>query len=116
VIPAFRPDALLGIATPGWIGEVERLERSCGFEISDYRSFIRAIEDRRRFFRSLGATATDHAVMEPFTERLSDEVAERLFQAALRRTSEAADQRRFEGHMLMEMARMSTEDGMVMQL
>jgi glucuronate isomerase len=116
VIPTFRPDALFRIAAPGWPGEVQKLELACGYEISSYSSFVRALEERRRFFRSLGATSTDHAVVEPHTEHLSEQAVELLFQRALRGASEDADQRRFEGHMLIEMARMSTEDGMVMQL
>lgn len=116
VIPCFRPDAVFRIALPGWRGEVEALSRASGVEVSGYAPFIRALEERRAFFRSLGATATDHAVLEPYTERLPDAEAEGLFQRALRREATAEDQRRFEAHMLMEMARMSCEDGMVMQI
>jgi glucuronate isomerase len=64
----------------------------------------------------MGATATDHAVVEPYTERLRAEEADALFQRALGGNATAADQQRFEAHMLMEMARMSTRDGLVMQL
>ena len=77
---------------------------------------IRDSAGRRAFFRTLGATATDHAVVEPFTARLPDDEAERLFQSARAGRATAEDQRRFEGHMLMEMARLSLEDGLVMQL
>ncbi|HEX6925223.1 MAG TPA: glucuronate isomerase [Longimicrobiaceae bacterium] len=116
VIPCFRPDAVLRISLPGWRAEIEKLSEVCGYEVADYRSFIRALEDRRTYFRSLGATATDHAVLEPYTERLPDAEADTLFQRALRGQATEEDQRRFEAHMLMEMARMSTEDGMVMQI
>lgn len=116
VIPTFRPDALLQIASPAWRFELEKLSVAQGDQISDYAGFIRAIQDRRRFFRSMGATATDHAVEEPFTERLPDEVAARLFETALSGHAHAAEQRIFDAHMLMEMARMSCEDGLVMQL
>lgn len=110
VIPTFRPDALFRIALPGWPAELEKLGAS------DYAGFVRAIEERRAFFRSLGATATDHAVLEPYTERLPDHYVESLFRKAVEGEATAADQRRFEAHMLMEMARLSVEDGMVMQL
>jgi glucuronate isomerase len=116
VVPAFRPDAVLRIAAPGWRAEVAALARAAGTEIGGYASFIRALEERRAFFRSMGATSTDHAVLEPYTERLPDAEAEALFARALTGDATAADQARFEAHMLMEMARMSTEDGMVMQL
>ena len=116
VVPTFRPDALFRIARPDWPGEMAKLEAAVGFEVGDYRAFVRALEDRRAFFQSRGATATDHAVVEPYTERLPDAEAERLFAAARAGTATATDQKRFEAHLLMEMARMSTEDGLVMQL
>ena len=116
VIPTFRPDAVFRIAAPEWKAEIEALARVEGVEINGYRAFIDALENRRSYFRSLGATATDHAVLEPYAERLSDVAAESLFAAALAGSATNEDQRAFEAHMLMESARMSVEDGMVMQL
>jgi glucuronate isomerase len=116
VLPAFRPDAVFRISTPIWAAEIEELAQATGFAVGDYASFIRALEERRAFFRSLGATSTDHAVVEPYTERISDQEADALFQKARRGEAMEADQARFEAHMLMEMARMSSEDGMVMQI
>jgi glucuronate isomerase len=116
VIPGFRPDALLRLSRPDLQAELTSLIRTWGAPISDYETFVRALEDRRGFFRSLGACSTDHAVLEPRAERLTDEDAERLFQKARRGEATMVDERRFEAHMLMEFARMSAEDGMVMQL
>ncbi len=116
VIPTFRPDALFHIADPGWPARLEDLEGACGYGIRDYDAFVRALEDRRTFFRSMGATATDHAVVQPRVTGTSREAAARAFAAALEGRADAEDQRRFEGWMLMEMARMSADDGMVMQL
>jgi glucuronate isomerase len=116
VIPCFRPDAVFQIAQPGWAGEIAELGRASGKEIAGFTGFVRALEERRTFFKSMGATATDHAVLQPYTEQLSDQAAERLFQRALSGECTAEDQRVFEAHMLMESARMSTEDGMVMQI
>src|SRR5687768_14831263 len=116
VIPTFRPDAAFKIAAPEWRGELAALERLHESRIGDYAEFARALEGRRAFFRSLGATATDHGVTEPYTTRLAADAAAELFARALSGTASDADQREFEGHMLVEMARMSCEDGMVMQL
>jgi glucuronate isomerase len=116
VIPTFRPDAAFRIAAPGWAGELAALGRAAGMDVGDYAGFVAALEARRAHFRELDATATDHAVLVPYTERLPDAEAERLFQRAREGEATAADQGRFEAHMLMEMARMSTEDGLVMQL
>ena len=116
VIPAFRPDALFRISLPGWAGEVEKLASVSGVPVNHYEGFIDAIEQRRKFFRKMGATSTDHAVLEPYTERLPESEAERIFHRAMDGEATAVDQRRFEAHMLMEMARMSLDDGMVMQI
>jgi glucuronate isomerase len=116
VIPTFRPDAAFKIASAEWQAELAALERLHGSRIGDYAEFARALEGRRAFFRSLGATATDHGVTEPYTTRLNTDDAEELFARALSGTASEADQRELEAHMLVEMARMSTEDGMVMQL
>lgn len=102
VIPTFRPDALF--KTPALGG------------VHDYASFVRMLAERRKYFKQLGATATDHGVLEPYTERLGDDEAERLFQKARRGEATAEDERRFTAHLLMEMARMSLDDGLVMQI
>ena len=116
VIPCFRPDAVFKIAAPGWPAELDALGREHGAPLVDYAEFVRALEDRRTFFKRLGATATDHAVLEPYTTWLSPDDAEVLFQQARQGESSRADERRFEAHLLMEMARMSLEDGLVMQI
>jgi glucuronate isomerase len=116
VIPTFRPDAVFRIAAPEWGAEVEALGRLHGESVDGYAVLLRALAGRRAHFRSFGATSTDHAVLQPYTERLTDDEAERLVQKALQGSATLADQHRFEAHMLMEMARMSTEDGLVMQL
>ena len=85
-------------------------------EVVDYKSFIRALEQRRDFFKSMGATATDHAALTPATTELSPLEADSIFQRALKRQLEYADPARFTAHMLMKMASMSIDDGLVMQL
>ena len=81
-----------------------------------YRTYIQALENRRTFFKDRGATATDHAVLTPFTAELSEKDADAILRAALKGSLAPGDVARFTGHMLMEMARMSIEDGLVMQL
>jgi glucuronate isomerase len=116
VIPTFRPDALFRIASPGWVTALDALGRVDGEPVRDYLGFVRALADRRAYFKSLGATATDHAVLEPVTGALEGEEAERLFHLACQRDVTAADERRFTAHLLMEMARLSLEDGLTMQI
>ncbi len=116
VIPTFRPDALFRIASPLWSAELERLGRVAGAAIGSYSDLVNVLARRRAEFKAMGATATDHAVVVPRTERLEDAEAERLFAKALRGAATEDDQSRFEAHLLMEMARISVDDGLVMQL
>jgi glucuronate isomerase len=117
VIPCFRPDTLFRIAQPeAWAKELRALESASGMSIGSQADLIAALADRRRFFASMGATATDHGVLEPYTIAMSAEEAERLFVRAKNGEATVAEQREYEGHMLMEMARLSVADGLVMQL
>jgi glucuronate isomerase len=106
VIPTFRPDAQFKISSP----EFDALGAS------DYSGLVRALAERRAYFKQLGATATDHAVLEPYTAALPVEEAERLFQRGRRGEATLDDERRFTAHLLMDMARLSLADGLVMQI
>ena len=114
--PTFRPDAVVNLDTSGWKQNIEALSQVSGISVTDYDSFIEALEQRRTFFKEMGATATDHAVLTPHTEALSQAEADTIFQHALQGKSTQAEARQFTGHMLIELARMSTEDGLVMQI
>jgi glucuronate isomerase len=116
VRPTFRPDSVVNLDTPSWSVHVERLAQAAGTDVVDYRSFVRALEDRRAFFKAAGAVATDHSAVTPHAERLDGGEAGAIFARALMGTADAADAARFTSHMLTEMARMSIEDGLVMQL
>jgi len=116
VLPTFRPDAAVAILAPGWANEVQKLGALAGREIACFRDFIAALENRRAYFKSMGAVSTDHAVVDPYTAELPVSEAESVFSRALAGHADEADARIFMGHMLMEFARMGVEDGLVMQL
>jgi glucuronate isomerase len=114
--PTFRPDAVVNLDAPGWRDQISALSEVGGVEVHNYRSYIEALEQRRAFFKSMGATATDHAALAPFTCMLSEQEADAIIQRGLHGEANAEDAARFTGHMLVEMARMSVEDGLVMQI
>ncbi|HAE59269.1 MAG TPA: glucuronate isomerase [Anaerolineae bacterium] len=116
IIPCFRPDGVVNLDAPGWRQNIDKLSVVSGVNVTDYSSFIRALEQRREFFKLMGASATDHAALTPATAELTPVEAETIFQRALQGRPEPGDPARFTAHMLMEMARMSIEDGLVMQL
>jgi glucuronate isomerase len=114
--PTFRPDAVVDLAAAGWREQIAALSQVSGVDVGDYASYIRALEQRRAAFKELGALATDHAALTPYTARLSDGEAGAIFGRARAGAAIAEDAARFTGHMLIEFARMSVEDGLVMQL
>jgi glucuronate isomerase len=116
VRPTLRPDAVLNLLTVGWSSHLDALSAAVGREITTAKALVDAVQERRAYFKSMGATATDCGVETPYTEALSSSEAEAIFARALSNRATAVDARRFAGHMLIEMARMSVEDGMVMQL
>ncbi|MFN8499654.1 MAG: glucuronate isomerase [Anaerolineae bacterium] len=116
VRPTFRPDAVVNLDAARWRQNIDALSETSGVTVTSYAHFIQALEQRRAFFKGMGATATDHAAVTPYTAELSPGEADAIFQRALRGGASAEDARRFTAHMLMENARMSIEDGLVMQL
>ncbi len=116
VVPTFRPDAYLDCSRPGWPAAIERLAAAADMAIDSYEAFIAALERRRAGFAEAGATSSDHGVTRLDTARLSDREAGRVFAAALRGEADDREAAAFGGHMLDEMARMSCDDGLVMQI
>ena len=116
VIPCFRPDAVTDLSARNWKQNLSALEKSVGYEITNYKKLIQALEDHRRYFKEVGATSTDHGVFSPYTHQLSLKEAEEIFNRALNNKLEENDAKLFTANMLMEMARMSIEDGLTMQI
>jgi glucuronate isomerase len=115
IAPTFRPDGVVNLDILNWRKNVDALSEIGGVEVNGCRALIRALENRRAFFKSMGATATDHAAQTAYTEELSEAEAEAIFARALKGQATEQDAARFTGHVIMEMARMSIEDGLVMQ-
>jgi glucuronate isomerase len=116
VIPCFRPDAVVNINSRNWKKEIEKLSSASGIDVNNYKNFIAALENRREYFKTIGAVSTDQGVTSPYTHKLPDSEAETIFQRALKSNASENDADLFVANMLMEMARMSTDDGLVMQI
>lgn len=114
--PTFRPDGVINILESSWKENIQKLGDLEGRELGNFATFVQALENRRVFFKSMGATATDHAVLIPLAAECPENELESIFQRALSGTADESDAERFSAHMLMEMARMSVDDGLVMQL
>lgn len=116
VVPTFRPDGVVNIDRPDWREQINLLSDVCGFEIDTVGKLVQALEQRRAYFKEMGATATDHAALTPYTAELTESEADEILGRALDGTATENDATRFTGHLLMQNARMSIDDGLVMQL
>jgi glucuronate isomerase len=116
IIPTFRPDALVNLQNPDWSTHIRDLSQVSAIEVLSFKTFIQALEERRGFFKSLGATAADISPASILTRWLSPREAEDIFQRALHGENSAQDAALFSAHMLCELARMSVEDGLVLQI
>jgi glucuronate isomerase len=116
IVTTFRPDPVLDPEFPGFVENVARLGALTGEDTTTWPGYLAALANRRAFFASLGATATDHGHPSAATFDLAPEELPRLFARALSGACTATEAERFRGQMLVEMARMSLEDGLVMQL
>jgi glucuronate isomerase len=116
VVPTYRPDPVVDPEFPGFAQNVQRLGEITGEDTKAWTGYLRALSNRRRFFASLGATATDHGHVSATTCDLSRLQCATLLAKALTGNISPAEAREFRGQMMTEMAQMSLEDGLVMQI
>jgi glucuronate isomerase len=116
VLPTFRPDAVIDAEYLGFVENIEKLGAITGEDVGTFKGYLNALRSRRAFFKSLGATATDHGHLTAMTADLDAATAESLYQRVLSGRSTQEEQQLFQAQMLTEMAGMSVEDGLTMQL
>lgn len=116
VITAYRPDAVIDPEFEGFADNVHRMGALSGEDATTWTGYLAAHRNRRAFFKSFGATSSDHGHPSARTEDLSQQEAAGLFDKALRGVCTPEEADCFRGHMLTEMARMSLEDGLVLQI
>nr|WP_181409027.1 glucuronate isomerase [Schumannella soli] len=116
VVPTFRPDGYINPLAPGYAENVRALAAWGDYEVDDYAGYLRALERRRRHFVEHGAVSADFGVPQPYTIDLGAERAATLYAEAVSGSISDADARELLGHMLLESARMSVADGLVMTI
>jgi glucuronate isomerase len=114
VLPTFRPDRYLEAATGQWPDLVRRLGEVADVDTSTYAGWVQAMERRRAHFVEHGATSADHSHEDVRTDPLEASEAERIYAAARQGDATAGEAVALRRHMVLEMARMSTDDGLVM--
>lgn len=116
VITAFRPDPVVDPEFEGFQANVEALGAITGENTTTWDGYLAALANRRRYFKEHGATSTDHGHPTALTADLPRADVERLFDKALRGAITAPEAELFRAQILTEMALMSLEDGLVMQI
>ena len=116
IIPTFRPDPVVDPEFDGFAQNIAKLGEQTGEDTSTWKGYLNALSKARARFRTMGCTATDHGHPTAQTADLPESEASSLFTRVLSCHSTPAEQEFFRAQMLTEMARMSLEDGLVMQL
>lgn len=116
IVPSFRPDPVVDPEFEGFAGLVAQLGEQSGEDTSTYKGYLSALRTERLRFKKLGCTSTDHGHATAQTADLPASEASALFGKVLSGKSTAAENEIFRAQMLTEMAAMSLEDGLVMQI
>jgi glucuronate isomerase len=116
VITAYRPDPVIDAEHEAFAGAMERFAELSGQDVYEWGGYLEAHRRRRADFAALGATSSDHGHPTARTADLTSAQAERLFQKIVSGVFTPEDAELFRAQMLTEMARMSLDDGLVMQI
>lgn len=116
IVPTFRPDAVVDPEAQDFRQNVLRLGEMHSEDSLHWAGYLRALEKARQRFKHLGCTATDHGHPTANTADLGSQAAANLFSRVLAEGASPQDCELFRSQMLTEMARMSMEDGLVMQI
>jgi len=116
VLPCYRPDAVIDPDNPDFQSNLRRLGEISGCATDSWQGYLDAHRQRRQYFKQLGATATDHGHPSARTADLDSAAAAALFEKVSAGTANADDKELFRAQMLTEMAAMSIDDGLVMQI
>ena len=116
IITTFRPDSLTNPNSISFHQDVVTLGQITGEDTQSFGGYLAALKQRRAYFRQYGATATDHGHPTPLTSNLDQTSAEKLYQKIIHKNASTQEKALFAGQMLTEMAKMSVDDGMTMQI
>lgn len=116
VITTFRPDPVVDPDFEGFADNLVQLGELSGEDTATWQGYLNALRQRRAYFKDFGATASDHGHPTAATADLSRAECERLFGAIVSGDFTTGDAELFRAQMLTEMAAMSLDDGLVMQL
>jgi glucuronate isomerase len=116
ILPAFRPDPVVDPEFAGFAEGIAKLGEQNGEDTATWKGYLNALRKARLRFKALGCTSTDHGHLTAQTADLPLAEASALFDRVLAGKADRSEQILFQAQMLTEMAQMSLEDGLVMQI
>lgn len=116
VVPAYRPDAAVDPDFDGFSANLDRLGEITGCDTGSWQGYLDAHRQRRAYFKGFGATSTDHGHATAHTANLPSAECAALFDSIRSGKADAEQRQLFRAQMLTEMAKMSLDDGLVMQI
>lgn len=116
VVTAYRPDPVVDPEFEGFRENLARFGELTGEDTASWKGYLAAHRKRRAFFKEHGATSSDHGHPTARTADLPPAQAEALFRRVADGHASPEDAELFRAQMLTEMARMSLEDGLVLQI
>ncbi len=116
VVTAYRPDPVIDVEHEAFGDAMARFAELSGQDVFSWKGYLEAHRIRRRAFMAAGATSSDHGHPTAATADLSAAETETLFGRITGGSATPAEAELFRAQMLTEMARMSLEDGLVMQI
>ena len=116
IIPTFRPDPVVDPDFPNFAENLVSFGQMMRADTASWEGYLFALRQRRLEFKTLGCTATDHGHPTAATADLNADSAARLFRKIASGTGDADERELFRAQMLTEMAAMSLDDGLVMQI
>ncbi|MDI7775015.1 glucuronate isomerase [Asticcacaulis sp. EMRT-3] len=116
VVTAYRPDPVIDPEHEDFHARLDLFGELTGEDVRSWKGYLAAHRQRRQFFMTMGATSTDHGHPTARTANLSSGDAKNLFHRVLKKHVSAEDAELFRAQMLTEMARMSLDDGLTMQI
>ncbi len=116
VVTTYRPDSVVDPNFEGFRDNLKTFGELTGCDTSTWRGYLDAHRKRRAFFKQHGATASDHGHPSAETANLTAGEAEALYLRVASGKGSERDAALFRAQMLTEMARMSLDDGLVLQI
>jgi glucuronate isomerase len=116
ILPTFRPDPVVDPEFAGFADNIAKLGEQSKEDTTTWVGYLNALRQTRLRFKALGCTATDHGHLTAQTADLPEAEAAALFSKVLAGKADARQRVLFQSQMLTEMAQMSLEDGLVMQI